>query len=262
MNSLPSVQALYQLHYNVESGNPNTDSKYIANDSCDSISGNYIKASVDANAGQFTMSIPAKRTQFSYPIKRTEPMPETNTPLPIPHNFNAETSMLFKTTENGICHESRSAAGFAARLVANGAPQDLALAAKVLDAVLECQELRPGDVHYGNFRWMREDEVVEDLNAVEFVLENLIPMMLKHGFRLSAQMRERVHPIRIQQPYLYIGYHRCAQASHRSRSAPGDRNSSQDYAGKAGAECRPAYPSRYGQMGWPSQPSLSANSCG
>jgi hypothetical protein len=74
LNSLTSVPALYQLHYNVESGKTNTDSKYIANDSRDSISGNYIKASVDANAGQFTMSIPAKGTQFSYPIKRTEPM--------------------------------------------------------------------------------------------------------------------------------------------------------------------------------------------
>jgi len=69
LNSLPSVQALYQLHYNVKSGNPNTDSKYIANDSRDSIFGNYIKASVDANTGQFTMSIPAKRTQFNYPME-------------------------------------------------------------------------------------------------------------------------------------------------------------------------------------------------
>ena len=68
VDSVPSVQAIYQLHYNIESGNPNTDSKYIANDSRDSISGNYIKASVDLDAGQFTMSIPAKNAQFSYPI--------------------------------------------------------------------------------------------------------------------------------------------------------------------------------------------------
>lgn len=71
LNSLRSVEAIYQLHYNIDSGNPNTDSKYIANDSRDSISGNYIKASVDLEAGQFTMSIPAKSIQFSYPILNT-----------------------------------------------------------------------------------------------------------------------------------------------------------------------------------------------
>ena len=130
--------------------------------------------------------------------ERTENMSEINMPLLIPQNFNADTSMLSKTTENGTFHESRSAAGFAARLVANGAPQDMELAEKVLNAVLECQELQEGDAHYGNFRWMREDEVVEDLNAVEFVLENLIPTMIKHDSRLPDLMRRRVlHAIRL-----------------------------------------------------------------
>ena len=125
-------------------------------------------------------------------------MSEKNAPLPLPQNFNAETSMLSTTPENGIFHESRSAAGFAARLVANGTPKDLELAEKVLNAVLDCQELRQGDTHYGNFRWMREDEVVEDLNAVEFVLENLIPMMIRYDSCLPVQMRQRVlHAIRL-----------------------------------------------------------------
>lgn len=129
---------------------------------------------------------------------RIENMSETNTPLPLPQNFNAETSMLSKTTENGIFHESRSAAGFATRLVANGAPQDIELAEKVLNAVLECQELHEGDARYGNFLWMREDEAVEDLNAVEFVLENLIPMMIRYGSRLPDHMQQRVlHAIRL-----------------------------------------------------------------
>ena len=71
LNSLPGVQAIYQLHYNIESGNPNTDMEYIANDSRNSICGNYIKASVDLDAGQFTMSIPANSVQCSYPILST-----------------------------------------------------------------------------------------------------------------------------------------------------------------------------------------------
>jgi hypothetical protein len=114
------------------------------------------------------------------------------TPLAMPDNFNPETYMLSKTTEYGTFHESRKAAGFAQALVANGTPEDLALAEKVLDATLACQELHEDAPHYGNFFWMREDEVVTDLNAVEFVLEKLIPMMIQHGERLSSAMRVRV----------------------------------------------------------------------
>ncbi len=114
------------------------------------------------------------------------------TPLALPDNFNPETFMLSRTTELGTFHESRAAAGLAARLVASGTPQDLDLAEKVLDAALRCQELRKDDPHFGNFLWMREDQVVQDLNAVEFALEHLIPMMLQHADRLSPAMQARV----------------------------------------------------------------------
>ena len=114
----------------------------------------------------------------------------------MPPDFNAETNMLVKTTEYGAFHESRRAARFGAELLANGAPDDLALAQKVLAAALACQERNPADPHFGNFYWMAEDAEVEDLNAVEFVLSALIPMMLKHGDRLPpglhAQLLESI----------------------------------------------------------------------
>jgi len=110
--------------------------------------------------------------------------------ISLPENFNPETLMLAKITENGVFHESRQGASFTARLVANGAPEDLELAHKVLDVVLGCQERRVGDPHYGNFFWMLEDDVVMDLNAVEFNLEHLIPMMLQHAERLAVCRRE------------------------------------------------------------------------
>lgn len=113
-------------------------------------------------------------------------------PLPLPENFNPDTYLLSNTTENGVFHESRRGARFAEELVANGTPDDLALADKVLDATLKCQEHRPDDPHYGNFYWMAEDDVVADLNAVEFNLERLIPMMIRHRERLSPQMQQRV----------------------------------------------------------------------
>jgi hypothetical protein len=113
-------------------------------------------------------------------------------PLPLPPDYNPQTYLQFQTTENGIFHESRKGAAFAQRLLANGAPEDIELAEKVLNVVLSCQELHPDDPHYGNFFWMLEDSVVFDLNAVEFALERLVPMMLEDGDKLSAGMHARV----------------------------------------------------------------------
>ncbi len=107
-------------------------------------------------------------------------------PLPLPEGFNPATHMIAKTTEYGTFHESRRAARLAADLLANGTEADQALAVNVLEAVLRCQETNPADPHHGNFYWMAEDTVVEDLNAVEFVLESLIPMLRQHGDRLPA----------------------------------------------------------------------------
>ena len=119
-------------------------------------------------------------------------MPEDIKPLELPDDFDPEVCLLAKTTENGTFHESRKGAALAARLAANGTAQDLALAERVLESVLRCQERHPNDPHVGNFLWMWEDEVVQDLNAVEFNLEHLIPMMIRHGGRLSPAMQARV----------------------------------------------------------------------
>lgn len=112
--------------------------------------------------------------------------------LSLPPDFNPDTYLFKKTTEFGDFHESRRGARFAEALVANGTPDDLTLAQQVLDAVLACQETDPRDPHYGNFYWMAEDRHVEDLNAVEFNLESLIPMMIQHGDRLPVTYQERV----------------------------------------------------------------------
>lgn len=118
--------------------------------------------------------------------------PIVTKPLPLPEDFNPKTCMIARTTENGTFHESRKGAAFAARLVVNGTEQDLKLAERVLEVVLGCQERREGDPHHGNFFWMLEDDVVQDLNAVEFNLEHLIPMMLRHGDRLPPDLQARV----------------------------------------------------------------------
>lgn len=113
-------------------------------------------------------------------------------PLSLPANWDPDAHMPARETEYGRFHESRAAARLAYQLVENGAPEDLALAERVLEATLACQERRPGANHHGNFYWMAEDEVVEDLNAVEFCLHSLIPMMIRFDDRLSPEMADRV----------------------------------------------------------------------
>ncbi len=113
-------------------------------------------------------------------------------PLPLPPNFNPDTFMLARQEEGKTYHAPRLAAEFANDLLANGAREDVDLAEKVLDAMLACQETREGDPHLGNFLWEREDEVVEDLNAVQFCLFQLIPLMINYGDALSAGLQDRV----------------------------------------------------------------------
>jgi len=113
-------------------------------------------------------------------------------PLPLPENWDPDAHLPARETEYGTFHESRAGARLAQQLVANGTPEDLRLAEQVLEATLACQERRPDARHYGNFYWMAEDSVVEDLNAVEFVLGSLIPMMVRHGDRLPEALGQRV----------------------------------------------------------------------
>ena len=73
-----------------------------------------------------------------------------------------------------------------------GTPEALKRAEKVIEAVLKCQELDERNKHFGNFFWEKEDGFVEDLNAVEFVMINFIPMIMHHGDRLSEDLKEKI----------------------------------------------------------------------
>ncbi len=95
-----------------------------------------------------------------------------------------------------IFHATIPSAQLAAELMANGAPAAIAEATAIFRAVLACQEVREADPHRGNFRWELEDEVVEDLNAVQFVLFYCIPVLCKASDALPpglvAAMRRAV----------------------------------------------------------------------
>ncbi len=88
--------------------------------------------------------------------------------------------------------QPREGAEYAETLVARGGEDDIARAVRVLDAVIACQEQREGARHEGNFVWSQQDQAIRDLNAVEFVMRHMIPMMIDHGDRLPEEARDRV----------------------------------------------------------------------
>ncbi|MBI3972364.1 MAG: hypothetical protein HY332_13880 [Chloroflexi bacterium] len=64
-------------------------------------------------------------------------------------------------------------------------------AAAIVGAVLDGQERSPNHPHRGNFRWLADDEEVTDLNAVQFVLRALLPLLILHGERLPPDTLDR-----------------------------------------------------------------------
>ena len=116
--------------------------------------------------------------------------------LTLPENFDPETDMLARKVDGRHYRSPRTALQLAYDLVQNGAREDLDQAERTIHAVLDCQERNPSDPHRGNFLWEREDEVVEDLNAVQFILFELVPILTQWEDRLSkaisARMREAV----------------------------------------------------------------------
>ena len=118
-------------------------------------------------------------------------MTDSVKPLPLPDGFNPEAHMIAQRVNDRTYHGVVPTVRFASTLVANGTRPDLKRAESMLNAVLDCQERRAGDPHFGNFLWEREDETVEDLNAVQFVLFNLIPLLIRYPDRLSTELKDR-----------------------------------------------------------------------
>ena len=112
-------------------------------------------------------------------------------PNAAPHYFNLEAQLVANVIDNGIFHSAWMSAEYAVALVERGSPAEVKRAEAVIDAVMGCQDLDAHSPHYGNFRWEREDQAVEDLNAVQFVLIRLIPLLLKHSDRLSDPLVQR-----------------------------------------------------------------------
>ena len=106
--------------------------------------------------------------------------------------FDESESMLVSKTDTRSYHRVYLSAQYAVDLIKMGTPDALIRAEKVLEALLNCQELDKDNKHYGNFFWEKEEGIVEDLNAVEFVLIRLVPMILEYGDRLSLEIKQKL----------------------------------------------------------------------
>jgi competence protein ComEC len=70
LTALPSLKALYQIHYNVQNGDAgNTKPEFIANPKDDPNKGQYIKASVRPDKGVFTLQIGPDGEKRTYSIQ-------------------------------------------------------------------------------------------------------------------------------------------------------------------------------------------------
>ena len=106
--------------------------------------------------------------------------------------YDPDVHLVAVTIDNGIFHTVWMSTEYAVALVENGSLLEIKRAEAVIDAILDCQDMDPRSPHYGNFKWEHEDLAVEDLNAVQFVLVRLIPLLLKQSDCLSEELVERV----------------------------------------------------------------------
>ncbi|MCY3667623.1 MAG: hypothetical protein OXH81_18310 [Gemmatimonadetes bacterium] len=109
-------------------------------------------------------------------------------PPTLPKNYDVQAHMVTHQVRGRIFHATIPSAQLASELMASGAPADIAEASAIFRAVIACQEVRDTQPHRGNFRWELEDEVVEDLNAVQFVLFYCIPALCKASDALPPDL--------------------------------------------------------------------------
>ena len=129
-------------------------------------------------------------THFVFLSIETNFTEESTLPSPpaLPENYDAQAHMITHQVRGRIFHATIASAQLASELMASGAPEDIAEATAIFRAVLACQEVRDTQPHRGNFRWELEDEVVEDLNAVQFVLFYCIPVLCKTSDALPPDL--------------------------------------------------------------------------
>jgi len=110
----------------------------------------------------------------------------------MPLVYDPDVHLVANTIDNGVFHSAWMSAEYAVALIEGGSVAEIERAEAVIGAVLNCQDMDARSPHYGNFKWEHEDLAVEDLNAAQFVLVRLIPLLLNRSDRLSEALVTRV----------------------------------------------------------------------
>ncbi len=76
-------------------------------------------------------------------------------------------------------------------LLRQGDAESVAEALSIVGAALDSQELSPDHPHRGNFLWLADDAEVADLNAVQFMLRQLLPILVWHDKLLPDDLLAR-----------------------------------------------------------------------
>lgn len=108
-----------------------------------------------------------------------------------PLYYDPACHLVANPIDNGVFHSAWMSAEYAVALIESGAPEEIARAELVIAALLGCQDTDPRSPHCGNFKWEHEDAAVEDLNAVQFALIRLIPLLLEYADALSPDLVAR-----------------------------------------------------------------------
>ncbi len=102
--------------------------------------------------------------------------------------FDPERALVRAETDEGSFYPTRESLKYARYLLHDAAPDDddCALAARIIGQVLALQERQPGNIHEGGFPWMADDGHVSDLNAVQFLVEELCHILIESAGKLPA----------------------------------------------------------------------------
>jgi hypothetical protein len=106
--------------------------------------------------------------------------------------YDPERNLVRQETDVGVYYTPRGTLTYARCLLLDGDEQERARAAGLIENVLAVQERQAGNIHEGNFPWMIDDGHVTDLNAVEFVLEQLCHIPLESEPALPASTRAAI----------------------------------------------------------------------
>lgn len=110
----------------------------------------------------------------------------------LPSDFDPSVNLIAHQEEYGEFHSVIASAALAESLVRDGSKASIDTAEKVIKAVIDCQVTDPDDPHFGNFLWEKETEVVEDLNAVQFVMFRFIPLLTEFPGRVSSDTTDQM----------------------------------------------------------------------